>query len=221
MNYELIKEVIELVQQFEIQNENKNHYSNDVDGFKEWIAASAENTDSVKTPDWEGKEKGRSPESVISTLIVHMNRYAKSYSKSAINDSMFSSQEDFIYLITLKSFGSMSKTELIKANVHDKPAGIQIINRLIHQGWAEQTDSDTDKRTKVIKITEKGLKTLDDQMDKIRKATQIVTGDLTHREKMELIFLLSKLNDFHHSIYCKNLEPKELLDIAYDQLSKN
>ena len=208
MNYELIKEVIELVQQFEIQNENKNHYSNDVDGFKEWIAASAENTDSVKTPDWEGKEKGRSPESVISTLIVHMNRYAKSYSKSAINDSMFSSQEDFIYLITLKSFGSMSKTELIKANVHDKPAGIQ-------------TDSDTDKRTKVIKITEKGLKTLDDQMDKIRKATQIVTGDLTHREKMELIFLLSKLNDFHHSIYCKNLEPKELLDIAYDQLSKN
>jgi len=221
MNYALIKEVVELVEQFETQNKNNPGYSNDVNGFKEWVAASLENSYDDAEPDWEGKKDGRSAESVINTLIVHMNRYAKSYSKAAIHDSMFSSQEDFIYLITLKSFGAMSKTELIKINVHDKPAGIQIINRLIHQGWAEQSDSDTDKRTKVIKITEKGLKILEDRMDKIRQASQIVTGDLTHKEKMKLIDLLSKLNHFHHSIYCKNLDSKELLEVAYSHLNKN
>jgi hypothetical protein len=60
------------------------------------------------------KENGRSPESVISTLLVHMNRYAKTYSKSAIAGSGFNTQEEFIYLINLKAFGSMTKMELIK-----------------------------------------------------------------------------------------------------------
>src|SRR5690554_5295977 len=90
-------------------------------------------------PYWEGKEKGRSPESVINTLIVHMNRYAKSYSKSAIYDSEFSTQEDFIYLINLKAFGAMTKMELIKKNIQEKPVGMQIINRLIENGWVDQT----------------------------------------------------------------------------------
>jgi len=58
-------------------------------------------------------------------------------------------------------------------------------------------------------------------MGKIRKASHIVTGDLTHPEKMELIRLLSKLNEFHHPIYCKNLESKDLLDTDYLQLSEN
>ncbi|REC72030.1 MarR family transcriptional regulator [Chryseobacterium elymi] len=221
MNYTLIKEVIELVEQFENQNKNSPGHSNDINGFKEWVAASFERNYDEVEPDWEGKNRGRSAESVINTLIVHMNRYAKSYFRAAIHDSMFSSQEDFIYLITLKSFGAMSKTELIKINVHDKPAGIQIINRLIHQGWAEQSDSDTDKRIKVIKITDKGLEILGGSMDKIRQASQIVTGDLTYNEKMKLIDLLSKLNHFHHSIYCKNLDSKELLDVAYSHLNKN
>lgn len=219
MNYQLIQDVIELVQKFE--NQNKNRYNNDLDGFKQWVVQSFTNTSSVPEPDWVGKEKGRSPESVINTFIVHMNRYAKSYSKSAINDSEFSTQEDFIYLITLKTFGAMSKMELIKENVHDKPAGMQIINRLINQGWIEQTHSETDKRTKVIRITEKGLQTLENHMGKIRKASHIVTGDLTHPEKMELIRLLSKLNEFHHPIYCKNLDSKDLLNTAYQQLNEN
>ncbi|MCJ7932295.1 MAG: MarR family winged helix-turn-helix transcriptional regulator [Chryseobacterium sp.] len=218
MNYKLVHEVVELVHQFETENKNKMNYSSDLTGFKEWVATSSEGRYSAKEPYWKGKENGRSAESVINTLIVHMNRYAKSYSKSAISDSVFSTQEDFIYLTTLKSFGAMPKMELIKENVHEKPAGIQIINRLIHHGWAEQTDSETDKRIKVIKITEKGLQALDDQMHKIRKASQIVTGALTYFEKLELIRLLSKLNEFHHSIYRKNLQSKDLLDAAYDYL---
>ena len=165
-------------------------------------------------PDWEGKENGRSAESVINTLIVHMNRYAKSYSKSAILGSDFSTQEDFIYLINLKAFGEMTKMELIKKNVHEKPVGMQIISRLITQGWIEQSNSIIDKRSKVISITSKWLASFENQIGKIRKATEIVTGDLTHGEKMELIRLLHKLNDFHQPIYEQNIETEYLLEEA-------
>ncbi|MEN2436652.1 MarR family transcriptional regulator [Weeksellaceae bacterium A-14] len=211
MNYNLLKEVINLLEEFEAEQKNFSKSENSIQDFKRWIVLKFNKETDPTEPDWEGKENGRSPESVISTLIVHMNRYAKSYSKSAIFGSDFSSQEDFIYLINLKAFGEMTKMDLIKKNVHEKPVGMQIINRLIAKGWIDQTDSETDKRSKVIKINAKGLGILEMQMDKIREATKIVTGDLTHSEKMELIRLLNKLNDFHQPIYNKNIDTERLL----------
>lgn len=213
MNYNLIKDILDLVEDFEKENAKKELYKNDIDGFKQWFIRSFETELPKEEPNWEGKDKGRTAESVINTLIVHMNRYAKNYSKSAIHGSEFSTQEDFIYLINLKAFGAMTKMKLIKKNIQDKPVGMQIINRLIQNGWVDQTDSKADKRSKVITINKKGLDALAKQMDKIRQATQIVTGDLDHEEKMELIRILSKLNDFHHPIYCENLDPSELLDM--------
>ena len=209
MNYGLIKDVLDLVQEFEIETNNNNHFETSIEGFKNWI--STNNNTVVNEPDWEGKENGRSAESVINTLIVHLNRYAKSYSKSAIVGSDFSTQEDFIYLINLKAFGEMSKMDLIKKNVHEKPVGMQIINRLINQGWIEQRNSKIDKRSKVISISETGLQELENLMDKIRQATSIVTGNLSQNEKMELIRLLHKLDDFHQPIYDKNIDAENLL----------
>lgn len=211
MNYHLLNDIIGLIEAFE-KTASTQHYQDNLDGFKQWVADEIVNQQQMTEPDWEGKLNGRSPESVINTLLVHMNRYAKTYSKSAIFDSDFSTQEEFIYLINLKAFGAMAKMELIKKNIHEKPAGIQIINRLIQQGWVEQNNSESDKRSKIIKITEKGFKVLENQMDKIRRATLIVAGDLNHQEKMELIRLLNKLNAFHHPIYCRNLSPAELLN---------
>lgn len=211
MNYQLIKEVIDLVEQYELTSKNGKEEKNSIEGFKRWIASNFQQQDQIVEIDWEGKEKGRSPESVISTLIVHMNRYAKSYSKSAIYGSEFSSQEDFIYLINLKAFGSMTKTDLIKKNVHEKPVGMQVINRLISKGWVNQVPSPLDKRSKVLEITEEGKIALEAQMDKIRKATQIVTGDLNRKEKLELIRLLTKLDAYHKTIYDQNIEPENLL----------
>lgn len=209
--YNLIKELLPLLEEFESQKTER--YKQNIDGFKLWILDNMKGeAQSIEEPNWEGKEAGRSPESLISTLIVHLNRYAKTYSKSAIHDSPFSTQEEFIYLINLKAYGAMTKMELIKKNIQEKPVGMQIINRLIHQGWVEQRDSELDKRSKIIQITRKGLEDLENQMSKIRQATEIVTGDLSRNEKMELIRLLNKLNDFHQPIFSKNIHSAELLD---------
>ncbi|UYW02474.1 MarR family winged helix-turn-helix transcriptional regulator [Flavobacterium agricola] len=208
MKYELIKDVLDLVAQFEIEKPN----NKSVDDFKKWISASCNENIKQVEPYWEGKENGRSAESVINTLLVHLNRYAKNYSKSAIFNSNFSTQEDFIYLITLKAFGEMSKMELIKKNVHEKTTGMQIINRLIANDWIEQYDSIIDRRSKLIKITQKGLDDLEKQMSRIRIATQVVAGDLDNNEKMQLIHLLNKLNNFHLNIYEKNIDTENLLN---------
>lgn len=212
MKYDILKKIISLIEEFELETLQEKSYPNDIEGFKRWIVSNYNSEGTNIEPNWVGKENGRSADSVINTLIIHMNRYAKSYSKSAIFGSDFSTQEDFIYLINLKAFGEMTKMDLIKKNVHEKPAGMQIINRLIAQGWVIQTESDTDKRSKLLKISNLGIDVLEKQMDKIRKASEIVTGDLTHNEKMELIKLLNKLDDYHQEIYDKNIDTEYLLN---------
>ena len=210
-NYDLIKNILELVEDFEFENQDE-LYDSDIDGFKKWIAdASYRSRAVVSEPDWVSKEDGRSPESVISTMLVHLSKYAKMYSKSVILDSPFSTQEEFIYLINLKAYGALSKMELIRMNIQDKPTGMQIINRLIKHGWVIQTDSELDKRSKLIEISAEGLETLQKHMVKIKQATQIVSGDLSLNEKLELIRLLGKLTHFHQEVYSKNIHSSDLL----------
>ncbi len=218
MNFDLIKAVVELVQQFMEQNEDKVQYSNDLQGFTEWINASSKSYSEQEHPDWVGKELGRSSDSIINTLLIRMGRYAKTYSRS-IGNSVFSSQDDFIYLISLKTMGAMTKMELIRHNASEKSSGVLIINRLIRNGWAEQTASHKDRRIKDIQITEKGLSVLDEHMDEIRKASRVVVGNLNHSEQMLLIAILSKLDDFHDSFYRMNIEATDLLDIVYKRVN--
>lgn len=224
-DFTFLHDILDLVEAF--QNEQQPDTVPTIEGFKNWIVSKSIRSNNASTlnriqdiVDWEGKLNGRSPESVINTLIVHMNRYAKAYSKSAIHDSEFTTQEEFIYLINLKAFGSMSKMDLIKKNVQEKSVGMQIINRLIAHGWVSQRISEEDKRSKVIGITEKGERMLADHMDKIRDASKIVTGNLTEAEKIELIRLLTKLDHFHKPIYLQQVDSKELLEVAKSYTSK-
>lgn len=218
MNFDLIKTVVELVQQFTEQNKDKTLYSDDLQGFKKWINDSFKEGSEPEDPLWIGKQSGRSSDSVINTLLVRIGRYAKMYSRS-IGKSFFSSQDDFIYLISLKTMGAMTKMELIRHNASEKSSGVLIINRLIHNQWIEQTVSQKDKRTKCIHITAKGLAVLEEHMDEIRKASKVVVGNLTHSEQMFLIAILSKLDQFHDSFYQMNLEAGDLMDAAYKKLN--
>ena len=196
MYYDLITDLVTLVK---IYDKESGHDSQDVHSFGQWLSeyCQKQGHPTILEPEWEGKSKGRSAESVINTSLVHLYRYAKSHAKAAIANTTFSTPDDFIYLISLVSYGSMTKTALIKLNVHEKSAGIQIINRLINSGLVEQSTTDSDKRNRMIHITAKGTQLLTESMQNIKKASMNVTEPLSYQEKMDLIRLLQKLENFH------------------------
>ncbi|MFD2595560.1 MarR family winged helix-turn-helix transcriptional regulator [Sphingobacterium griseoflavum] len=216
MQYRLLRDVIDLLAAFE-EEALSNGMQADIKQFKRWLAKDlSTNAIAAEETDWVGKRQGRSADSVISTLFVHVNRYAKMYAKAAMQGSSFATQEEFIYLINLQSFGPMGKMELIKSNIQEKPVGMQIIRRLLNQGWVKQRDSQRDKRSKIIEITDAGIHALAAQMPKIRQATQLIGGDLRDTEKLELIRLMTKLDNFHKPIYYANHAPANLLDLVAD-----
>lgn len=196
--YNLINELVTLVKEYEGSAANP---AENLHAFRKWLNIHFEDKHSSSTfePDWAGKVNGRSPDSVINTSLVHLYRYAKIHAKAAITNSAFSTPDEFIYLISLASGGSMSKTELIKQNIHDKPAGSLIIKRLLDKGLIEQQSSELDKRSRMVQITAEGSDHLKQSMDKIRLASAHVTEPLSSNEKMDLITLLLKMEEFHQA----------------------
>ena len=215
MNFKLLHNVLDLVQDYNSPDIIEK-YGESIDGFKRWIHDNQQQTEFIPTP-YQGSTNGRSPESAIATALVHLNRFGKIYSKWAMTDSDFSTQDEFIFLITLQTFGSMTKMELIKKNIQDKPIGMQIISRLLNQGWVNQQDNDLDKRSKIISLTLKGQDALNEHMSKIRQATKIVSGNLTLQEKHQLIYLLDKLEKFHLDLHKSNPDATKL-EVIFNKL---
>ncbi len=198
MYYNLTTDLLGLIKVYEEETQIDNP---DVYLFGQWLNEYVKKNGQGKSlePEWEGKSNGRSADSLINTSLVHLYRYAKLQAKTAIINTEFSTPDDFIYLINLTSFGSMTKTALIKLNVHEKSAGIQIVNRLITNGLVQQNEIDSDKRNRIISITPKGRSVLAESIDHIRQVSKNVTEPLSEEEKMDLIRLLTKLEDFHKS----------------------
>jgi MarR family transcriptional regulator, lower aerobic nicotinate degradation pathway regulator len=192
MSYSLYRELIALTEEYEHETNN----GGSVSDFSLWLSRRTSGS-GVPEPDWEGKSEGRTVESVISTAIVHLYRYARFYSKVSITGSEFTGIDDVIYLINLLHRGSMPKIQLIGLNLHEKSTGLQIISRLLKSGFIQEGSNEKDKRSKIVHITEKGKEALDGTMDRIRHATNLVVGDLTKDEKMQFIRILNKLEDFH------------------------
>lgn len=165
------------------------------------------NVTSSELPEQEG------PDTDISILIVLMFRYAKGYIKKALKDSAINTADEFSYLITLMTYDSLSKTELILKQVMEKTSGTEIINRLLKLGLIEQFSDETDKRSVRVKITPAGRLELIKILPHMNTVSQIVTGNLSETEKAMMAYMLRKLEHYHNDIFMnkKDTELQQLI----------
>lgn len=138
---------------------------------------------------------------VLSRLISLNYRYAKGYTKKALEGTALQTVEEFSYLIVLMTYDSLSKTELILKNVMGKTSGTEVIKRLLKKGLIRQSGDKQDKRSQLVTITSKGLKEMKKVFPKMQMASDIITGNLSLREQQTLVFLLQKLEAYHNDIF--------------------
>lgn len=137
----------------------------------------------------------------VSILVSLLYRYAKMYSRKAMKESGLKSVDEFALLITLMTHDTISKQELIKEQVLEKTSGIEIVNRLIRQGFVDQFDGDKDRRSKLLRITPQGRKEILQILPRMNQVSKIVVGNLTQTEQNLLTFLMRKLDHFHNDIF--------------------
>ncbi|MBL7826941.1 MAG: winged helix-turn-helix transcriptional regulator [Saprospiraceae bacterium] len=187
---------VELLARFE--NYLKEGHAPDLAMFGKWLSEQAfPKTMAPELP------AGETLVSEIPKYLTYLNRYAKSYTKKLVDGTGIRSADEFVFLVYLLFEGSASKTTLIEVARLDKPSGMEVLNRLMAAGFIMQTDSQSDKRQKFMSLTETGRRKIHEILPAFERLSQLLLGDLTYHERVELHRLLKKLEDFHAPIRSK------------------
>ena len=195
MDFDFIKKLINSAEQFSEHHPG----STDMAHFAQWLYTQTHENATVQV-DLGNAAPGETLDSVISKLLIFLNRYAKLYTKKALENTLLGSGDDFVLLIYLYTKGQATKMELIEMARLEKPTGMEIIRRLLQLGYITQETHKTDKRSKTLKITAPGQTALFSSFEKMSQVSELVTGNLSQAEKIQLLRLLQQLEDFHRPI---------------------
>jgi len=195
MDYSVLRALIDQFEAFE-----KETARTDLKTFSVWLYNSMHKEE---TEDF-AFEKMQEPGNLdveIARGIGLLNIHARHYVKTALRDTPLVSINDFLFLGTLMEEGDQRKTELIQRNMSEFSPGMEVIRRLLRRGLMEDYDDPEDKRSKRVRMTEAGRKEFLRASRQIAIAAQIVSGNLSEKEKRYLVPLLNKLLAFHEPIW--------------------
>jgi DNA-binding MarR family transcriptional regulator len=194
---------------FDAEMGNREEYS--IDDFLGYLNARSD-SEELEMREISGENKGwfndeyRNTKSDISILIVLMSHYAKWYIKKVLRESNLQTPDEFSFLITLMTYDSLSKSELIAKQVMEKTSGTEVIRRLNKRGLIVESADKNDKRSIRVSITKSGREEVIRILPLMSKVTKIVAGNLSTAEINTLSYLLKKLDYFHNDIYINKRE---------------
>ncbi len=208
MDYAFLKQLLEQAEEFETQHAPATRPP-DMATFAAWLHGRtaaptvAPNAAPAAThgPNAPLSAPGTTPEAEIGKLLIFLTRYARSYIRQGLAGTPLLTPDDFAYLATVFGHQPLSKTELIARNVHEKPSGNEVIKRLLARGLVQEQPHATDRRSKLLTITEAGQAVLFEVFGRMDQAAQLIAGTLTSPERAQLLHLLQKLDAFHQPIY--------------------
>jgi len=205
-SYQLIHQLINLVEELETENQGQDVSIQDFAGFllsKVGEPAIELNHGELRLAKNESEplKIAQQLENNIGRLFVFLSRYAKIYIKKTLEETPLQTAEDFTALAILRTHDHLSKSELIGYNLQEKTSGTEVIRRLIAAGLVKQWDDIKDKRSKHIAITKEGKELLYKVFLDMSHASKMITGDLRTAEKFTLQYLLQRLENFHLEHY--------------------
>ena len=138
---------------------------------------------------------------LIAMYLSFMARYAQFYGRRVFRHSAVYSEDDWGVLVTLYPHLQMKKMDVLRGCILEKSSGNEVLKRLLKQGLLVEQPHPTDKRSKLIALTDAGRTAFESVQGGISKLSNTVVADLTAEEKAGLLQLLIKLNRFHKPIF--------------------
>ncbi len=216
MKYALHRELLDILEEFEEKNPQKEKQN--ITDFSLFLHQknAKKNLQSTSTNNNNNNNNNNYDlEISIGKFVTFMVRYARNYTKKALENSLLTTTDDFVFLANIFYSNGISPTELITSHILEKTSGIEVIKRLSKNNLITQKNHATDKRSKVLVITELGKDVFFSSLSEMQKAAKIVGGKLSEEEKQQLFYLLEKLNNFHNPIYLedKNMPLDKVLEL--------
>jgi MarR family transcriptional regulator, lower aerobic nicotinate degradation pathway regulator len=200
MNPKLLKELIDQVHTYEV---HQKHNKVSLAGFKHWWL---QQEDAKLLLHAKNNNTNNDLDLMLVRLLVLAFRYARLRTKVALQNTGIGTLEELGLLATLVGEGQLSKLELIEKNVLEKTTGFEIIKRLVSQKLVAEIVNPNDKRSKLVRLTAKGQKLVFAAFASMESGgfAQTISEPLEHSEKLELLQMLTKLQNFHHAFYLEH-----------------
>lgn len=195
MTYSLLECLIQELKQYETENGLPA-----LSEFSAWLYEK-QHTDTTEE-DLNGSRRiHQEIDESLANQLVELYQHARHYIKTALRDTPLKGIFDYTFLITLEEMGDLRKSDLIHYNTVEFSPGMEVIRRLIRNQLIQDYDDPTDGRSKKVRLTAEGLGVLQKVRPQMSLVFQILSGDLSLREKRQTLNGLRKLNNFHHPVW--------------------
>ena len=146
MNLELLIDILKKFKDFE---ESASYRSNaKVEDFGNFLNEKAYEKENPKNLSEKYDLKVNDLENEIAKQVILLGRYSKHLIKKALENHSELVNDDFTYLFRLMDYDSLTKTQLIEKNAHEKQSGIEIIKRLVINGLISEKQKAMEKAAK-------------------------------------------------------------------------
>ncbi|WP_324671261.1 MarR family winged helix-turn-helix transcriptional regulator [Hymenobacter sp. GOD-10R] len=214
MGYSLLKQLLEQLEAFEQAGEKAGPDAvHDLAHFAAWLYGRTAAPPEPRGPAAPAEIASMPAEAEISKLLIFLTRYARSYMRLGLAGSGLLTPDDFAYLATIMGHQPLSKTDLITRNIHEKATGTEVIKRLLAKGFVAEQRHATDRRSKLLTLTPAGMAVLGQVFGPMGQVSQLVAGNLTRAERIQLLYLLQKLDAFHQPIF-QGARPEQFSDLT-------
>jgi MarR family transcriptional regulator, lower aerobic nicotinate degradation pathway regulator len=154
-------------------------------------------------------------------VLGRLSRFGLVYSRKAFQELEVNNLEDFVYLKVLENIGGTpKKSELINYCLSEFSSGIEIIKRLVALGLLEEFPDEDDKRSKRLKMTDKGREVLAETMLKMEDVSKLVYLPLSEDEKEIVLRIMQKLDRLHMGLHIQGLIKNKSLEEIAEMMKK-
>jgi DNA-binding MarR family transcriptional regulator len=150
---------------------------------------------------------------ILSKLIHRLATFQHTYSNAALNDIPIKQLEEFVILNAVASLREGKKTEIIHACLMELSTGLNVLSNLLKQEFITEEEDKLDKRSKRVKITEKGASVLSDCHHQLSKANSMMFQGMAEEDVLLTIQLLKNI-DIKHSATWQQNKGKSFDEIA-------
>jgi DNA-binding MarR family transcriptional regulator len=135
-------------------------------------------------------------------LIGRLYKFVRFYMKPHLQEAGLNSVEEFGFLASMQELKESNKKDLIAANMVEPTTGLDIIKRLVKNEWLREKTHPQDGRAKLLIITDKGKKVLQQLFISFGQLPEILP-DLDPQQKETLLSILEHLDRHHSSTFEK------------------
>jgi len=195
MRIDFIRKLLDFAEAYESGGGNTEEF--DREDFISWLISSQ----SRRLREPEAPPAGPPVNGLIAMYLSFMARYAQFYSRRVFRHTVVYSEDDWGVLISLYPDLQLKKTDVIRGCIMEKSSGNEVLKRMLKQGLLQEQLHPSDKRSKLIELTDAGRTAFESVQDGISKLSDTVVADLTEEEKANLLHILNKLNRYHKPIF--------------------